>query len=208
MCHGPSPGTKCAACWKQWIGAPPGGARFFHRVSSRLQDVGRAQRAARWHSSKVQFALEQWANWTGRPASPGLAQVASRSRKLDQRTFWGLPCESSCSISTSRFLRQSSELSHAKIQDRTSACLCKPVRVMIAPLRWSVPLELQVWSSGSTPVWSSESYLHTLHFKAEALFALRGFCVLRRGKGRLPLAPHPHPRHDHPAFASLRTVSA
>jgi len=41
--------------------------------------------------------------------------------------------------------------------------------------------------------------------EAEALSALRGFGVLRRGKGRLPLAPHPHPRHDHPAFASLRT---
>jgi len=41
--------------------------------------------------------------------------------------------------------------------------------------------------------------------QTEALFALRGLCVLRRGKGLLPLAPHPHPRHDHPSFASLRT---
>jgi hypothetical protein len=33
-------------------------------------------------------------------------------------------------------------------------------------------------------------YLQNFTFQAEALFALRGFCVLRRGKGRLPLAPH------------------
>jgi hypothetical protein len=32
-----------------------------------------------------------------------------------------------------------------------------------------------------------------------------GLCVPRRGKGLPPLAPRPHPRYDHPAFASLRT---
>ena len=43
---------------------------------------------------------------------------------------------------------------------------------------------------------------------AEARSADRapGFCVLRRGKGLPPLAPHPHPRVWPPTSASLRMV--
>jgi hypothetical protein len=42
-------------------------------------------------------------------------------------------------------------------------------------------------------------------FHAEALVALRGHCVLRRGKGLPPLSPHPFLRKRPSSSASLRT---